>query len=197
MNEILLFCEDLGHQQLIAPLIARLASEKNISVKVRVLTATGGRGRLYEQIKLFFKRIERGSFGVPDAIVCATDANCQGLTARKREVQALIPSKYQQISVCAIPDPHVERWMLLDSAAFKLAVGEGCNAPDLKCEKNRYKTILADSVRGAGVAPLIGGLEYADKYIGHMNIDQVKSRDSSFGDFVDELSVKLNSLRRA
>ena len=34
--------------------------------------------------------------------------------------------------VLAVPDPHVERWLLLDGAAFKAAVGHGCDAPDQK-----------------------------------------------------------------
>ena len=35
--------------------------------------------------------------------------------------------------VKAIPEPHIERWLLLDGAASRAAVGKGCQAPDLKC----------------------------------------------------------------
>ena len=41
-----------------------------------------------------------------------------------------------------VPNPHVERWLLLDGAAFKAAVGHGCDAPDQKCDRGRYKERL-------------------------------------------------------
>ena len=41
--------------------------------------------------------------------------------------------------ILAPPDPHVERWLLLDGAAYKAVFGKGCDTPDLKCDRNHYK----------------------------------------------------------
>ena len=54
---------------------------------------------------------------LPDLIVAATDANCKGLNARTREIAD--PDPRTPPVVLAIPDPHIERWLLLDGAAFK------------------------------------------------------------------------------
>ena len=44
------------------------------------------------------------------------------------------------------PDPHVECWMLLDSAAFQDVFGKGCGKPDSKCKRGRYKNLLVDAI---------------------------------------------------
>jgi len=59
----------------------------------------------------------------PDLLVVAIDSNCRVFNACRSEVEdavkdAPIPR------ILAIPDPHIERWLLLDSAAFKSALGK-------------------------------------------------------------------------
>ena len=49
--------------------------------------------------------------------------------------------------IYAIPDPHIERWLLLDSAAFKKVLDKGCSAPTQKCERGLYKRLLLQAVR--------------------------------------------------
>jgi hypothetical protein len=71
-----------------------------------------------------------------------------------------VPDALAPINV-AVPDPHIERWLLLDGAAFKAVFGEGCDAPDLKCSRDRYKSRLIEAIRGTGVTPNLGGLEFA------------------------------------
>ena len=90
--------------------------------------------------------------------------------------------------VLAIPDPHVERWLLLDGAAFKTAVGHGCDAPDQKCDRGRYKKRLIDAVRDAGVTPILGGLEYAEDIVSAMDVSRAAQADRSFARFVDGLA---------
>ncbi len=55
---------------------------------------------------------------MPDLFIVATDANCRGYTERKREIDLAI-EKFKEITIYAIPDPHIERWLLLDSLAGK------------------------------------------------------------------------------
>ena len=89
--------------------------------------------------------------------------------------------------VLAIPDPHIERWLLLDGAAFKTVFGIGCDAPDQKCDRGRYKQRLIEAVHAAGTTPLLGGIEYAEDIVMAMDIDRASRLDRSFKRFVEDL----------
>ncbi|MCY3777965.1 MAG: hypothetical protein OXH11_18465 [Candidatus Aminicenantes bacterium] len=120
----------------------------------------------------------------PDLIIVATDANCQGLHDRSRAIS--IPNIPVSV-VLAIPDPHIERWLLLDGAAFRDVFGRGCSAPDLKCSRNRYKHRLTEAIRDTGRLPYFGGIEYAEDIVHHMDIDRAAQLDTSFRRFVEDL----------
>ena len=89
--------------------------------------------------------------------------------------------------ILAIPDPHIERWLLLDSAAFKAAVGRGCDAPDQKCDRDLYKQRLIAAIHAAGIMPSFGGIEFAEDIVQHIDIDRAKRADRAFRRFVDHL----------
>lgn len=95
--------------------------------------------------------------------------------------------------VLAVPDPHVERWLLLDGAAFKAVFGQGCDAPDRKCDRDRYKQRLVEAIRGTGVTPSVGGIEYAEDIVRAMDVDRAMQADRSFARFVDGLRAELQS----
>jgi endonuclease YncB( thermonuclease family) len=75
---------------------------------------------------------------------------------------------------------------MLDGAAFKRVLGTGCQAPNQKCERDRYKRLLAEAVRGAGVVPVLGGIEYAEDLVAEMDI-AVARGDRSFDQFLSAL----------
>ena len=87
----------------------------------------------------------------------------------------------------ATPDPHIERWLLLDGSAFKAVFGKGCEAPDQKCDRDRYKQLLIEAIRGTGHLPTLGGIEYAKDILIHMDIHRAARADKSFQRFVEEL----------
>ena len=82
-------------------------------------------------------------------IIVATDGNCKGFLERKRQIEEVVKS-FSGLVICAIPDPHIERWLLLDSAAFKKVLGKGCAAPTYKCQRDLYKQLLGDAIVDAG-----------------------------------------------
>ena len=122
--------------------------------------------------------------GYPDLIVAATDANCSGLQQRIRDIDA---SGALSPVVLAIPDPHIERWLLLDGAAFKSVFGKGCDAPDHKCDRRRYKHRLSEAVRATGVVPRLGGIEFAEDIVQRLDIESAARVDPSLRRFVYEL----------
>ena len=52
---------------------------------------------------------------------------------------------------------------------------------------DRYKQVLTEAIRTAGVIPSLGGIEYADDIVRHMDIDRAARADRSFARFVDEI----------
>jgi len=118
----------------------------------------------------------------------ATDANCMGLAERTKMIGAVTEKVGVRI-VCAIPDPHIERWLLVDSAAFKAVFGRGCNAPDQKCERARYKKMLIGAIRESGITPSLGGIEYAEDIVNEMDLDRVARNDDSLRRLLGDLDA--------
>ena len=184
MREIALFVEDYAHRQVIGALLQRIAKEYNISVRFHWHTATRGYGRVVREFKRYLRDLNQQGNGLPDLIVVATDANCKGLNERVKEIGN------QDVSVqmiLAIPDPHVERWLLLDGLAFKTVFGKGCDAPDQKCDRDRYKRRLIEAIHATGTRPTLGGIEYAEDIVQEMDINRATQVDKSFRHFVEQL----------
>lgn len=183
MREVALFVEDSAHRQVIGALVQRLADERGVAVCLDWHSAVRGHGRVVQEFKRYLDDLRREG-GYPDLIVVATDANCSGLQQRIRDIDA---SGALSPVILAVPDPHIERWLLLDGAAFKRVFGRGCAAPDRKCDRGRYKRRLFEAVRATGVAPELGGIEFADDIVQQMEIEGPAWADPSFRRFVDEL----------
>lgn len=191
MRKIVLFVEDFAHEVLLKTLIQRLATLHDVAIgRPEIRSARGGYGRVLRELEQYLREVERGRQHVPDLLVVGTDSNCKGLLKRRQEVEEVI-AKYQLPVICAIPDPHIERWLLLDSAAFKAVLGKGCAAPDQKCERDRYKHLLIKAIRNAGVTPLFGGIEHAEDIVKEMNLPRLEKTDESFGKFLRALRDKF------
>ena len=183
MREIACFVEDRAHREIIGALINRLAAEYDVRVQLDWRSTVRGHGRVVQEFERFLRDLARQG-GSPDLIVVATDANCVGLNDRVREIghpDAPAPVVY------AIPDPHIERWLLLDGAAFREVFGRGCDAPDQKCSRDIYKQRLIEAIYAAGVTPLLGGIEFAADIVRNMDIDRAARDDRSLRRFVEEI----------
>ena len=193
MREIALFAEDYAHQLVIGALVNRIAGEYNIDVRLDWRSAVGGFGKVITEVNNYMRDLIRQGNPRPDLIVVATDANCKGLNERMREIvsrDSLPPI------IRAIPDPHIERWLLLDGSAFKTVFGMGCNAPDQKCDRRRYKQRLIEAIRDTGTIPRLGGIEYAEDIVQHLDINRVARSDRSFQRFVADLRNTFQEWRR-
>ena len=96
-------------------------------------------------------------------------------------------------TLLAVPDPHIERWLLLDGSAFKTVFGKGCEAPDQKCDRDRYKGLLIQAILATGRLPNLGGIEYAKDIVLQMDIHRASGLDKSFRRFVEDL---FNTFRK-
>jgi hypothetical protein len=181
-----IFCEDIAHEEFTKSLLNRFSKKYDKNVKYRFFRSTGGYGRVISDLTDYVSDLRSGTLHIPDLIIVARDANCKGLSETKSEINSVL-EEYSEFSSLAIPDPHIERWLLLDSSAFKSALGSGRDAPDYKCEKARYKELLADAVKDAGVTPQIGGLEHTEEIVHAMDLEKMRTEDDSLGSFIQSV----------
>jgi hypothetical protein len=190
MREIALFVEDYAHRQVIGALVQRIAEESDVAIQLDWRNAVGGHGKVITELNNYMRDLRRQGDLRPDLIVVATDANCKGLNERMREISG---RDEPAPMILAIPDPHIERWLLLDGAAFKNVFGKGCAAPDQKCDRDRYKQRLIEAIHATGTIPILGGIEYAEDIVQQININRVAQADRSFRRFVEELHDMFQS----
>jgi hypothetical protein len=186
MHEVAVFVEDFAHELVLKTLISRLADEAGQPIRLEWRNTRNGHGAVVRELKQFLRDIQRGRGSFPDLVIVATDGNCKGFTARRKEITDLT-DRLSARTICAIPDPHIERWLMIDPVAFKTVFGVGCDAPDQKCERDRYKRLLLQAIRKAGILPSLGGIEYAEDIVSEFDIDKAAAADTSLGHFVRDL----------
>ncbi len=191
MRSVAIFCEDSGHEAVIAGIIRKLSSHKDISIQVR--SARNGRGRALTELRIYLERVMKEQVQAPDILVVAIDANCKGYHEKRREIDAKLPTGFPDHIplIHAIPDPHIERWMLIDAAAFKAVFGKGCKPPDKKCEKDRYKKLLNDAILAADGEITISWVEHAEALLERIDIETLSRNDESARRFTEELKAAL------
>jgi hypothetical protein len=195
MPEIVVFCEDTFHEKFIQALLKRFETDYGIAVTKRVLSARGGFAPMQSSLARFLNDLANDRQHLPDAIVIAADANSKGVNARRAELRDAVEKhpQFEHIACFAIPDPHIERWMLVDSAAFRSVFGRGCTLPAIKCAKNEYKTLLRKEIGASGIEAPLGGQEYVDDIVTEMNLGRAETSEPSLGDFLTQLKAFFNT----
>jgi len=187
-----LFAEDLAHQELLTPLVERVARAEGRQVHMRVLAARGGHGVAVREFRTYQRARLRGiGGGLPNLVVVAIDANCRSATEARRRVTRALEPQFADLCVRACPDPHIERWYLADLQAFHEVVGHTPSVPKAKCERDLYKQILTRAVLDAGHPAPLGGIEFARELAEAMDFARAGKSDRSFERFVQDLSGRL------
>jgi len=192
MREICVFCEDSFHEKFVGALLKRLIAEREIEVKF--LSSEGGLPRMHGEFGDFLRDLSRDRLPIPDAIVVVADANCLGHNGRKATMDKAL-AKFPQFAnlVCyALPDPHIERWMLADPVAFQAVFRRGCTTPAVKCAKDEYKRLLRKEIRESGIEAPLGGQEFAEDIVSAMDMGRVETQEASLGRFLQEIKGLLN-----
>ena len=130
-----LLVEDVAQELFLTALTRRVLFDLHATPEMRVVTAQGGRPKLLNEVKIYERALELNQRRLPDVIVIATDGNCEGFARRRDDLIAAIDDKYRPFCVCAVPDPHVERWFFADQAALRAILGQATNPPAQKCDK--------------------------------------------------------------
>ncbi len=181
---IVLALEDRAHETVILALLARIFDDEGQNLDDWALELLSNRGghsldRAYKYAK------ECGDPGQAcDLLVIASDANCSAFVEKRNEIQKHLEQYAGRIAL-ALPDPHIEHWLLLDPKAFQQGVGipRGIVLPQRKCDKNYYKTELNCLLQSAGIVPQFsGGIEFAPDIIKHLDMP-LACKDTSFKEF--------------
>lgn len=197
MAEIALFCEDSFHEKLIGALLSRFDRDYRIGVHWSPFSSRGGLPQVRGEFREFLRDLARDRRSLPDSLIVVVDANCQGYNDRKKLMDGALDQHPQlrQLVTYAIPDPHIERWMLVDPRAFQTVFGRGCTLPALKCDKDEYKRLLRHAIRESGIDAPLGGEEFAEDMVMAMDLDHVEAREPSLGLFLKSLKGLFNSWR--
>ena len=189
-----LFAEDFGHEKYLTALIKRVASSADIECKLVNISVRGGHGKVLTELNQYL-RDKKANFDL-NYLTVAVDANKRGRNETIRAIDS-IAEKHQlkDYIIHAVPEPHIERWMMIDGAAFKQVFGRGCDAPDQQFGKDRYKKLLLDAIRAAGTDPLLGGMEFADDIAKNISL-QIRSNSDDLADFLGELESALRRFIR-
>lgn len=191
------FLEDIGHRNFLVSLTKRIAQEsldpeQRTELEHVVRNAGGGKGRVMKELGDFLRAAARRQESSPPILVVAIDGNCQGYSEKRREIEEVSSRySYQGQLVCAIPDPHVERWYIADGDAFQ-RVTKGANpaVPPYKCERGHYKKVIADAV---GLALPLGGAELGAGIAAELDLYKAQQQDRSLKHFVEQIQATLRS----
>ncbi len=167
-------------------LVQRLANEYNIKIDIKTSSVRGGHGTVITELKQYLRDLQRYKEGLPHLVIVGIDSNCKGLSERETEINQ-VTSNLGDLVISMIPEPHIERWLLLDSEAFKTVFGKGCPVPDQKCERGRYKNMLLNAIYQATMTPPIDGIERVEELVYAMNFRRMAQSDRSIRRFLTAL----------
>lgn len=193
-----LFVEDEAHKRFVQRLLTRIIREESpLEIDIVERSSSGGHGKVVSEFGTYLKDLQREGLNYFDAVIVGTDANCFGFAERRKRLEKEAKRFPGVTVVYAIPDPHIERWFLLDQAAFKSALDVGCRAPDKKCSRDKYKNALREAVMKSHIYPALGGIEYAEDIVDQIDIDKIARSDKAFGHFVRGVRNLLKSWMRS
>lgn len=182
MRNISLFVEDTDHEDFLVALVHRVANAYNIEIKVKVSNVRGGHENVIAELGQYQQDLQHNTEALPDIIIVGTDSNSKGFLQREKEIHQAVSSLADRV-ISMISKPYIERWLLLDSEAFKEVFGTDCSVPNRKYDRNRYKRLILQAIRDAGVVPLLGGIERIADLVNAMNLQHMEQRDRSFRRF--------------
>ena len=191
---VIFYLEDPAQGAFIPALTERLITEENRDIadySLRVLTSSGGSSiRAYKD---FIKKAKRHKNLDANLLIVGSDANCNGFAKRRKQLlEAAKDMPYPHV-ITAIPDPHIERWYLLDSQALASAAGVAIQAVPLaaKCDKNHYKNMLKTAFANQNLFPPLGGVEYGSLVARRMDLYASGTIDHALRDFVNQVQSWL------
>jgi hypothetical protein len=187
--KVRIFVEDIAQETIIKRIFIRLCEENGLDsnrLDVEVPYSKGGGSikAMSDYLKDF------GEDNAGDCFVLGSDGNCKGFTKKRNMLEKNVKQSHLlDKTIFAIPDPHIERWYLVDENALSNAVGERVagNPPGHKCDKGFYKNLLKSSISKTGVIPMQGGAEFGADVGNLMDFYKAGKQDQGLKYFVESV----------
>lgn len=195
---VVYFLEDVFQERILPALVARIAADRSLSPELidhDLRSAAGGKGTVMTGFRRFVRDVQREREPAPDVLIVAVDGNCQGFAERCKEIEAIAQQAgYGRSLVCAVPDPHIERWYLEDAKVLQQVLKSAVapQPPPYKCERDRYKQALQQVIADADIFAPLGGAEYGEEIAHRLDLYAVGKADTGFKHFVDGLREALS-----
>jgi hypothetical protein len=201
---ILYFLEDRAQEGFIKALVERIAKEELLSTSSLIHDVRSARGgsRIINEFKNFLRDSAKRETVDIDFLVVAIDGNCKGYKDRIEQLEKCIKSNHplKNRVIYAVPDPHIERWYIMDQKALRDGVGlnKAPSLPPYKCKKPHYKQVLNQALKESNVHSLLGGAEYAERIVDNIeNLDSLGKQNAGFQTFVENLRKIFKEKMRA
>lgn len=197
---VVYFLEDRAQEGFLQAIVERVAQEEGFSqdsLSHDVRSARYG-SKVIPELRKFFNDLRKDREFIPDLFVVALDGNCKGYNDRAAQLRKLLKptDAFRDRIVFAIPDPHIERWYLMDQRALKEATGleRVPDMPPYKCKKSHYKQVLRDALRP--LRSLLGGAEFAEKIVQSMSdLEALGSVNAGFEKLIADLRAAFRQRR--
>ena len=200
---VVYFLEDRAQEGFLRALVERVAREEGISLDSLIHDVRSARhgSKVIGEFRRFLADLRRAEAFVPDLLVVAVDGNCKGYSERLTQLRKMLKptDPFRDQIVFAIPDPHIERWYLMDQRALKEATGleRAPEMPPYKCKKSSYKQVLRDALSRPPVRSLLGGVEFAERIVEHMrDLRSLGAANAGFERLIADLRAAFRRQRR-
>ncbi len=191
MLSVDLFAEDQAHELFAASLLRRILGGVSLPYRLSVRSAVGGHGRALTELQTYQRAVLKQAAGLvrPDLLVVMIDANCKGMVKARNDIGQETRGDCAGDTLIACPDPHIERWLFADPECFAQVVGIDQQPGKRKCERDRYKAMLRDAVARGGHFPTLGGIEFTQDLVQHMDLHRAGRNEPSLGVLISELQA--------
>jgi hypothetical protein len=192
---VYLIVEDTAQESVARALFRRLSSEQGVKISISK-AIMGGYGGVLTEIKGFQRALSKGAIpsGSPDLLLVLGDSNCHNFQERKREIINTIDNNIFPFTVVGCPDPHIEKWLLIDQHALSTVFGVSSNISLDKCKRDYYKNELKRIIRLAGWPMTQEGIEYSQDIIEKIDLIRAEKNDHSFKVFLSDLRSTIKHL---
>lgn len=186
--KVYLIVEDTAQESVARALFRRLSCEEGVRISISK-SIKGGYGGVLTEIKGFQRALQKGAIpaGSPDLLLVLGDSNCHNFQERKREIINIIDNNIFPFTVVGCPDPHIEKWLLIDQHALSIVFGVSSNISFDKCKRDYYKNELTRIIRLAGWPMTQEGIEYSQDIIEKIDFIRAEKNDHSFKAFLSDL----------
>jgi hypothetical protein len=195
--KVYLIVEDPAQESVARALCRRLSSEEKVRISISKAIA-GGYGAVITEIKGFQRALSKGAIpaGSPDLLLVLGDSNCHNFQEIKRGIMSIVDNSIFPFYVIGCPEPHIEKWLLIDSRALNILFGVSSNVPLDKCKRDYYKDELKRIIRLAGWPMTQDGIEYSQDIVDKIDFIRAERNDQSFKFFISDLRSMLRNIKQ-